>query len=158
MVNRLLKFNSWYAFACGIFCLIVAGQIVDQTLLSRGLKPQQIVHDQNFLLAVSFVRIIGILLFAYAMAVRIILRNNFNPENLRAFFSLFAVGAVLWGGMFIFVMFTRSVLLASVSGLGFLEWLLAAALLLFEYKKPQSWEAVRPGERHKDKDDQSASD
>ncbi|MFH2055955.1 MAG: hypothetical protein ABIJ61_08355, partial [bacterium] len=120
MVVKLLKFNSWYAFACGVFCLMVAGLIVDQSLIALGLKPQQIVHDETYLFAVSFVRVVGIALFAYAMAVRLILRRNFDPEDLRAFFALFAVGVVLWGGMFVFVVFTRSVLLAAIAGIGLL--------------------------------------
>jgi len=147
MVVKLLKFNSWYAFACGVFCLMVAGLIVDQSLISLGVKPNRILHDEIYLLAVSFVRVVGVALFAYAMAVRLVLRRNFDPENLRSFFALFASGAVLWGGMFIFVVFTKSVLLAAIAGIGLLEWLLSAALLLFEYKKPQSWEAVRPEEK-----------
>lgn len=147
MVVKLLKFNSWYAFACGVFCLMVAGLIVDQSLISLGVKSNRILHDETYLLAVSFVRVVGVALFAYAMAVRLVLRRNFDPENLRSFFALFASGAVLWGGMFIFVVFTKSVLLAAIAGIGLLEWLLSAALLLFEYKKPQSWEAVRPEEK-----------
>jgi hypothetical protein len=150
VVIKLLKFNSWYAFACGVFCLMVAGMIVDQSLIALGLKPQQIVRDETYLFAVSFVRIVGIALFAYAMAVRLVLRRDFDPEDLRSFFALLAVGAVLWGGMFVFVVFTKSVLLAAIAGFGLLEWLLSAALLLFEYKKPQSWEAVRPEERKRD--------
>ncbi|MFH2056952.1 MAG: hypothetical protein ABIJ61_13420, partial [bacterium] len=67
--------------------------------------------------------------------------------DLRAFFALFAVGVVLWGGMFVFVVFTRNVLLAAIAGFGLLEWLLAGAALLFEYKQPQSWQAVRPADR-----------
>jgi hypothetical protein len=153
MVVKLLRFNSWYAFACGVFCLMVAGMIVDQSLMALGLKPQQIIHDQTYLFAVSFVRIVGIALFAYAMAVRLVLRQGFDPEDLRSFFALLAVGAVLWGGMFIFVIFTKSVLLAAITGLGLLEWLSAAALLLFEYKKPQSWEAVRPDEKERNNSD-----
>ena len=144
MIARLIRFNSWYAFACAVFCLLVAPLIVDQALVAMGVKANRIVHDQSYLLAVSFIRVIGILLFAYAMAVRLILKRNFDPEDLKAFFALFAVGLVLWGGMFIFVIFTRSVLLAAIAALGLLEWLLVPVVLLFEYKKPQSWKSVKP--------------
>jgi hypothetical protein len=140
----LVKFNAWYAFACGVFCLIVAEQIVDLSLVSMGLKPQRIIRDENYLLAVSFVRVVGVLLFAYAMAMRVIVQRAFDPDNLKSFFALFAVGLVLWAGMFIFVIFTRSVLLATVAGFGLVEWLVMGALMLFEYKKPQSWQAVKP--------------
>lgn len=147
MIVKLIKLNAWYAFACGIFCLIVAPLVVDQTLISLGIKAQLIQRDSTYLAAVSFVRVIGILLFVYAMALRLILKRAFNPDNLREFFALFGVGLVLWGGMLIFVVFTRSVLLAAISALGLLEWLALAALLLFEYKKPESWEAIRPEDK-----------
>jgi hypothetical protein len=148
MVLKLLKFNSWYAFACGIFCLMVADLIVDQSLISMGVKAQRIFRDETYLLAVSFVRVIGVALFAYAMLVRLLLRRNFDPENLRAFFGLFAAGAVLWGGMFLFLTFTGSLLLSAIAGIGLLEWLLTVAVLLFEYNKPQRWQSVRPGDRN----------
>ncbi len=144
VIAKLIKLNCWYAFACAVFCLMVAPLVVDQALVAMGVKANRIVHDQSYLLAVSFVRVIGVLLFAYAMAVRLILKRNFDPDNLKAFFALFAVGLVLWGGMFIFVIFTKSVLLAAIAALGLLEWLIVLAVLLFEYKKPQSWESVKP--------------
>jgi hypothetical protein len=146
MVVRLIKFNAWIAFACGIFCLLVAGLIVDQTLMSLGLKAQQILRQETYLAAVSFVRVIGVLLFAYAMAVRYVLAHGFAADKLRAFFGLFAIGVVLWTGMLIFLVFTKSVLLAAIAAFGLLEWLLVAVALLFEHKKPQSWQAVRPGD------------
>jgi hypothetical protein len=144
VVIKLIKLNAWYAFACGVFCLIVASLVVDQTLISLGVKAQLIQHDRTYLAAVSFVRVIGILLFVYAMSLRLILRRGFDPDNLREFFALFAVGMVLWGGMLVFVVFTRSVLLAAIAAVGLLEWLAVALLLLFEYKKQGSWESVRP--------------
>ncbi len=150
MVIKLIKFNAWFAFACGVFCLIVAPLVVDQTLISLGVKAQLIQRDQTYLAAVSFVRVIGIMLFVFAMALRFILKRKLDPENLREFFGLFAIGAVLWGGMLIFVIFTKSVLLAAISAVGLLAWLLAAVALLFEYKQPQSWESVRPGDEKRE--------
>jgi hypothetical protein len=84
------------------------------------------------------------LLIGYALVVRIILGREFDPENLKQFFALFAVGLLVWGGMLIFVSFVKSVLLATIAAVGLLEWLLAPAVLLFEYKKQGSWEAVKP--------------
>ena len=70
----------------------------------------------------------------------------------------FAAGAVLWGGMFLFVIFTGSLLLAAIAGVGLLEWLLIAAVLLFEYNKPQSWQSVRPGDQKQTTDDPASEE
>jgi uncharacterized membrane protein (GlpM family) len=148
----LMAISAWIAFACGVFCLIVAGMIVDQTLISLGVKAERIRHDQTYLAAVRFVRVIGILLFAYAMALRYIVGRSLDPNNLRSFFGLYLIGLVLWAGMLTFLIFTRSVLLAAIAAGGLLEWLVIAVVLLFEYKKPQSWEPVRPDDKTENSD------
>lgn len=136
MISKLIKFNAWYAMACGVFCLLVAPMIVDSALLSLGARPERAAQDETYLLAVSFVRIVGILLFVYAMTIRLLLKQNFDPQDIRGFFALWSVGLLSWGGMFLFVIFTKSAILASVSGIGLLEWLLIPAVLLFTYKSP----------------------
>ena len=146
MIAKLIKFNAWFALACGVFSLMVAPMIVNSALRSMGVQPERIMQNEGYLLAVSFVRIIGILLFAYAIVIRLLLRQHYDLEDLKSFFTLFAVGALLWGGMFFLVLFTRSGILASVCGIGLLEWLLMPAILLFTYKSTGSWESVKPKE------------
>lgn len=147
MVVKLIKLNAWYASACGIFSLLVAGMIVDQTLVSLGIRSEHIMRNETYLAAVSFVRVIGVLMFVFAMALRYILRGGLDTDNLKAFFGLYLIGLVLWAGMLVFVIFTRSVLLAAIAAVGLLEWLLILVALLFEYKKPESWQDVRPGDQ-----------
>ena len=144
MIPRLIKINAWYALACGAFSLIVAPMIVDNALSAMGIDPHRMIQDEGYLLAVSFVRTSGILLFAYAITLRLLLRQGFDLNDLRAFFTLFAVGLLLWGGLFFIVLFTHSGILASVTGLGLLEWLVMPAILLFTYKADDRWESVRP--------------
>lgn len=108
--------------------------IVDAALKSLGARPERVIQDETYLLAVSFVRIIGILLFAYAISMRLILKADFDSQDIRGFFAVWSVGLLLWGGTFLIVLFTKSAILAAVSGLGLLEWLLIPAVLLFTYK------------------------
>lgn len=144
MIMKLIKFNAWFALACGVFCLMVAPLIVDYGLVSLGMRENRIVQDESYLLAVSFVRIVGILLFSYALMLRLLLKQGFDSNDVRSFFGLFAVGLLVWGGMFLFLIFTKSPLLALVAGVALLEWLMLPATMLFEYKKTDSWKAVKP--------------
>ena len=146
VILKFIKFNAWFAFACGLFALIVSPLIVDSALTSLGLRPERIQQDEAYLLAVSFERIVGILLVAYALIVRLLLKANFDVDNIRSFFALFGVGVLVWGGTFLFILSTRNPLLASIVGIGFLEWLLIPAVLLFTYKSTENWKAVKPGE------------
>jgi hypothetical protein len=146
MVVRLIKLNAWFAFACGVFCLMVAPMIVDYGLVSLGLRKDRIIQDESYLLATTFIRMVGVLLFAYALMLRLVLKHSFDPENVRSFLGLFAVGLLVWGGMFLFLILIRSPLLAFLAGVGLLEWLLVAAILLFEYKKTEDWHSVKPKE------------
>ncbi len=139
LIIKLVKFNAWYALACGIFCLMIASIIVDSALLSLGVRPERILQDETYLLAVSFVRIVGILFIAYSLVVRMLLRQHFDLENLRADFALWAAGLLVWGGIFLILMFTKSAILASACGIGLLEWLLIPAVMLFSYKNTGNW-------------------
>jgi hypothetical protein len=134
VIVKLIKFNAWYALACGVFCLMVAPMIVDSALMSLGARPERVMQDETYLLAVTFVRIVGILLFAYTLTIRLLLKQHFDPQDVRGFFTLWAVGLLCWGGMFLIVIFTKSAILASACGLGLLEWLMIPAVLLFVYK------------------------
>ena len=136
MIVKLIKFNAWYALACGVFCLMVAPMIVDNALMSLGARPERVMQDEAYLLAVSSVRIVGILLLAYTLTIRLLLKQHFDLQDVRGFFALWAVGLLSWGGMFLIVIFTKSAILASVCGLGLLEWLLIPVVLLFTYKGP----------------------
>jgi len=138
VIIKLIKSNAWYALACGVFCLMVAPMIVDNALVSLGARPERVMQDETYLLAVSFVRIVGILLFTYALALRLLLKRHFDVQNIRGFFALWSVGLLNWGGMFLIVIFTKSAILASACGVGLLEWLLIPAVLLFTYKSPGS--------------------
>ena len=138
MIIKLIKFNAWYALACGVFCLMVAPMIVDNALMSLGARPERVMQDETYLLAVSFVRIVGILLFAYTLTIRLLLKQHFDPQDVRGFFALWTVGLLSWGGMFLIVIFTKSAILASACGVGLLEWLLIPAVLLFTYKSPSN--------------------
>lgn len=138
MIIKLIKFNAWYALACGVFCLLVAPMIVDSALVSLGARPERVMQDETYLLAVSFVRIAGILLFVYAMTMRLLLKQNFDVQEIRGFFALWSVGLLNWGGTFLIVIFTKNAILASVCGVGLLEWLLIPAVLLFTYKSPSN--------------------
>jgi len=153
MILRLIKFNSWFAFACAVFCLLVAPLIVDHSLMSLGVKKIRIMQDETYLIAVTLIRVIGVLLFAYAMSLRLVVKYGFDPENLKQFFSLFAVGLIAWGGMLILLISVKSVMLAAISAFGLLEWLIIPVLLLFEYKKTDSWKAVPPEEASSEKPD-----
>jgi hypothetical protein len=137
MIIKLIKFNAWYALACGVFCLMVAPMIVDNALVSLGARPERVMQDETYLLAVSFVRIVGILLLVYTLTIRLLLKH-FDLKDVRGFFALWAAGLLSWGGMFLIVIFTKSAILASACGVGLLEWLLIPAVLLFIYKSPSS--------------------
>jgi len=136
MIIKLIKFNAWYALACGVFCLMVAPRIVDSALMSLGARPERAMQDETYLLAVSFVRIAGVLLFAYTLAMRLLLKKDFNLQDIRGFFALWSVGLLSWGGMLLIVVFTKSAILASACGIGLLEWLLIPIVLLFTFKNP----------------------
>ncbi len=136
MIVNLIKLNAWFAFACGLFCLLMAPTIVDSVLTSLGARPERVLQDEAYLVSVSFIRVIGILLFVYAMTMRLLLKKNFDVQDIRGFFALWSVGLLTWGGAFLIVIFTKSAVLASACGFALLEWLFIPALLLFTYKKP----------------------
>lgn len=140
----LFKLNAWYAFACGVFCLILAPQVVTNALVGLGVPPRRIAADEAFLTAVSLVRVCGVLFFGYAFLMRIVLKGQFGLERLRLVFTVFAVGLLVWGGAFLFLLSLRSPILASVTGLGLLESVLIPVAVLFEYKKQSEWKSVRP--------------
>jgi hypothetical protein len=142
MMIRLIKFNAWFALACGVFCLMVAPLIVDNAVVSMGARADGIIPNETYLAAVTFVRIVGILLFAYSLIVRLVIRQHFDPENLKSVFALWSVGLLVWGGMFLFVLFTKSAALASACGVGLLEWLAIPAVMLFTYKNTENWQAA----------------
>ncbi len=144
MIRTLIKFNAWYAFACGVMLLLVAPMIVNEALIAQGALPNRILSSQSYITAVTFARCLGVVLFVYAFLLRMLLKAEFDLDNLRAFFTLFAVGALLWGGMLLFIVSTRSVWLNLVTGIGLLEWLIAPVWLLFNYKQQQDWEPVKP--------------
>ena len=112
-LERLIKINAWYAFACGIFALMVAPMVVKEALLSMGLKPEHIYTNETFFVATTFVRSVGVLLLCFTFLVRMLLKSQFDLHNLRQYFTLLAVGALLWGGTLIFVVSTRSIWLNS---------------------------------------------
>ncbi len=145
-VERLVKINAWYAFACGIFALIVAPTIVNEALLSMGLKPEHIVPNQMYITAVTFVRGLGVLLLVYTFLIRILMKTEFDLKNLRQYFTLLAVGVLLWGGILLFIVSTRSIWLNVVASVGLLEWLISPVWMIFNYKQREDWRPVRPGE------------
>jgi len=145
-VERLVKINAWYAFACGIFALIVAPLVVNEALLSMRLKPEHIYSNETFFAAVTFVRITGVLLLCYTFLVRMLLKSQFDLHDLRKFFTLLAVGVLLWGGMLLFIVSTRSIWLNMVVAIGFLEWLISPVWMIFNYNQREEWKSVRPGD------------
>jgi len=146
-LERLIKLNAWYAFACGIMSLIVAPLLVNEALRSLGILPGRIIMDRNYIVAVTFVRCLGVLLLVYTFLIRMLLRAQFDLEDLRKYFTLFAVGALLWGGMLLFVVSTKSIWLNIAAGIGLLEWLISPVWLIFNYKQQDSWKPVKP-EKH----------
>ncbi|MBK7091117.1 MAG: hypothetical protein IPH59_05275 [bacterium] len=64
-------------------------------------------------------------------------------DNLRVTLTIVAINIFVWGGSFIFLISTKSAVTLSVTGLALLIWLVIPLLLLFDYKKTDSWQSVK---------------
>ncbi len=143
MLLKLIKFNAWLAFACGVFALILAPQIVDSAAVAMGQRPDRVSRDEVYLVAVSLLRVCGILLLAFSTLVRIVLKS-FDPlEHVRVTLTVFAIGLLVWGGTLLFLIPTKSAILLTVIAVALLEWLAIPLWLLFNYKKTDDWKSVK---------------
>ena len=141
---RLIKFCIWYTFACGVFALIVPHLLVNSALVSMGERAGRIATDNGYFLSVSVLRVAGLLFFAFAMALNLLIKMGWTLENLRLTMTIVAVNLLIWIGAFVFLMSTKSAITLSIVGVALLVWLIIPVLLLFEYKKTDSWESVKP--------------
>lgn len=143
MLPKLIKFNAWLAFACGVFALIMAPQIIDTAAVAMGQRPDRLSRDEVYFVAVSLLRVCGILLLAYSTLVRIV-HKSFDPlEHVRVTLTIFAIGLLVWGGTLLVLLPTKSAILLSVVAVALLEWLAVPLWLLFNYKKTDDWKSVR---------------
>ncbi len=143
MTWRLINFSIWYTFACGVFALMVPHLIVNDALISLGERSGRIVTDSNYFVAVSILRVAGLLFLAFAMSLKILIKLGWTMENLRVTLTIVAINIFVWGGSFIFLISTKSAVTLSVTGLALLLWLVIPLLLLFDYKKTDSWQSVK---------------
>lgn len=146
MIIKLIKFNTWLAYACGIFALLLAPQIVDTMAVAMGARADRILTNQVYFIAVALVRVVGVMMFAYAFLIRMLLKRELQIDNLRQTGMLLAIGALVWTAAFLFLLPTRSATVLAAVGVGLLEWLAIPVLLIFEYKKTDSWQSVKPPE------------
>ncbi len=144
MLLKLFKLNAWMAFACGVFALMMATQIVDGAAMAMGQRPERINRDELYFVAVTFVRVCGILILAYSALVRIMLKSYNLIDNLRVTMTIFALGLLVWGGMLVFLIPTKFPILLSVLAVALLQWLMVPLWLLFNYKKSNDWTSVKP--------------
>ncbi len=144
MLLKLFKINAWLAFACGIFALMMATQVVDGAAVAMGQRPERVNRDELYFVAVTFVRVSGILILVYSALVRIVLKSYSLPENLRITMTIFVLGLLVWGGMLVFLIPTKSPILLSVIAVALLQWLMVPLWLLFNYKKVDEWTSVKP--------------
>ena len=144
MIWRLVKFGIWYTFACGVFSLIVPHLLVNDALVSMGERSGRIVADSAYFLDVSILRVAGLLLLAFAMTLNLLIKQGWTLDNLKLTLAIVAVNLLVWAGAFVFLMSTRSAIALSIIGIALLIWLIIPALLLFDYKKTDSWESVKP--------------
>ncbi len=144
MTWRLIGFAIWYTFACGVFAIIVPHLCVNDALVSMGERAGRIVTDSAYFVAVSLVRVIGLMLLAVAMMMKLIIKQGWTIENMKLTLTIVAVNVFVWVGSFVFLMPTKSAIVLSVAGLALLVWLVIPLLLLFDYKKTDSWESVKP--------------
>ena len=143
MTWRLIKFSIWYTFACGIFALIVPHLITNDALIALGERSGRVVPDSTYIVAVSVVRVSALLFLAFAMSLKLIIRQGWTLDDLKMTLTIVAINLLVWGGSFIFLLSTKSAVLLSVTGLALLLWLIIPLLLLFDYKKTDSWESVK---------------
>lgn len=117
--------------------------LVDNALIGMGERAGHIMPDKTYFVAVSLVRVAGVLFLAFAMVSKILVKQGWTIENLRLTLTIVAINVLIWGGSFIFMLSTKSVASLLVSGLALLIWLIIPALLIFEYKKTEDWKSVR---------------
>jgi hypothetical protein len=145
-LERLIKFNAWYAFACGIFSLVVAPMLVNEAVVSMGVMPERIYTNETYVVAVTFVRCAGVLFLTYTFLIRMLLKSGFDLRDLRKYFTLLAVGVLLWGGILLLVVTTKSIWLNIVAAIGLLEWLISPVWMIFNYNQSEEWKSVKPGD------------
>jgi hypothetical protein len=141
---RLIKFCIWYTFACGVFALIVPHLLVNDALASMGERVGRISTDSGYLLSVSTLRVAGLLFFAFAMTLNLLIKQGWTLENLKLTMTIVAINLLIWAGAFVFLLSSKSAIALSIIGLVLLLWLIIPVLLLFDYKKTDSWESVKP--------------
>ncbi len=140
---RLTKFAIWYTFACGIFALIAPHFLVNDALTSMAGRSGRIVPDNTYFLAVSVLRVVGILLLAYATSLHLLIKQGWNQDNLKLTLTVVAVNVLIWVAAFVFLISTKSAVALTIVGLALLVWLVIPLLLLFDYNKTDSWKSVR---------------
>jgi hypothetical protein len=109
-----------------------------------GQRPERVSRDELYFVAVTFVRVSGILILAYSALVRIVLKSYSLLDNLRITMTVFALGFLVWGGMLVFLIPTKSPILLSVIAIALLQWLMVPLWLLFNYNKSNDWKSVKP--------------
>lgn len=142
VLPKLIKLNAWLAFACGVFALIMAPQIIDAAAIAMGQRPDRVNRDEVYLVAVSLLRVCGILMLAYSTLARIVLKSFEPLEHVRVTLTVFAIGLLVWGGTLLFLIPTRSAILLTVVAIALLEWLAVPLWLLFNYKKTDDWKSM----------------
>lgn len=143
MTWRLINFSIWYTFACGVFALMVPHLAVNDALISMGERSGRIVTDNTYFVAVSLLRVAGLLFLAFAMSMKIQIKLGWTIDNLKLTLTVVAINVLVWGGSFVFLLSTKSAVTLSVTGLALLIWLVIPLMLLFDYKKTDSWESVK---------------
>lgn len=106
-------------------------------------RSGRIVPDNTYFLAVSILRVVGILLLAYATSLHLLIKQGWNQDNLKLTLTVVAVNVLIWVAAFVFLVSTKSAVALTIVGLALLVWLVIPLLLLFDYNKTDSWKSVR---------------
>ncbi len=88
-------------------------------------------------------RVVGILLVAYATSLHLLIKQGWNQDNLKLTLTVVAVNVLIWVAAFVFLVSTKSAIALTIVGLALLVWLVIPLLLLFDYNKTDSWKSVR---------------
>ena len=123
--------------------MIVPHFLVNDALTSMAGRSGRIVPDNTYFLAVSVLRVVGILLLAYATSLHLLIKQGWNQDNLKLTLTVVAVNVLIWVAAFVFLISTKSAVALTIVGLALLVWLVIPLILLFDYKKTDSWKSVR---------------
>ncbi len=143
MLWKLTKLVIWYTFACGVFALMAPHLMVNDALISMAGRTGRVVPDNAYFLSVSFLRVCGVLLLAFAMSLHLLIKQGWTLENLKLTLTVVAINVLVWAAAFLFLITTRSAVALTIVGLALLIWLLIPLMLLFDYKKADSWKSVK---------------